>query len=138
MSPLEKDVPPRKTDRQNEEVGLTAFSSHGDLPLRSLAAPVPLCSCSRGNAPLQHRLQVEGRESSSAQTAQRGKAGIWHFHHCHVLCSNPGVRATALWQCRKPDLRKAAVICTTNLKSPLSLHKHNPQQQDTGLEDLES
>lgn len=39
------------------------------------AAPVPLRGCSRGNAPLQHRLRVEVREKqlSTDGTERRGR-----------------------------------------------------------------
>lgn len=110
----------------------------GSASAESPAAPVPLCGCSGGNAPLQHRLRAEGRESSSAQMARGGEAEIWHFRHCHLLCSDSGARATVLCQCPKPDLRKGAVKYTTNPKPLPSLHAHNPQQQDRGLEDSES
>lgn len=72
----------------------------GSICLPKVHQHVHLCSCSRGNVPLLHR-------------------EIWHFHHCHVLCSDSGVRATALQQCPTAHLRKGAVKYTTNPKPPL-------------------
>lgn len=140
----EVPCPPRRTDRQHEEeagleTSLTASSGHGDLPLPKAQQHWSPCVAAPGAMPLcSTGCRQRAWKAAQHRWHGRGKAEIWCFHHCHLLCSDSGVRATAHQQCPKLDLTKGPVKCTTNPKPPPSLHAHNPQQQDRGSKDSES
>lgn len=82
------------------------------------------CGQKAGKA-AQHRWHGEVRQ----------KSGIFAIATSSALILE---REQLLCQCPKPDLRKGTVKYTTNPKPLPSLHAHNPQQQDRGLEDSES
>lgn len=75
MSPLEKDMPPRRTDRQNEEVGLTAFSSHGDLPLQKPGSTSALVQLLQEQCPATAQAVGggQGKQLSTDSTKRQGR-----------------------------------------------------------------